>query len=412
MAPVGAGGRRVVVTGVGAVSCIGTGRRQLWESLLAGRSGIGPVRSFDTSRLQVHLGAEVHDFEPAIWVRRFDPGSVGRATQMAIAAARLAVDDAGLDPEGDENDRFGVILGTTSGEPLEIERFDDLMLAGRLAEVGSELASRYPCHRIAGQVAAELGLTGINCMVPTACAAGNFALGFASDAIRLGRAEVMLAGAADAFSRITYTGFARLGAIARDRCAPFDRDRQGMVPGEGAGVLVLESLGRAVERGAEIYAEVVGYGLSCDAHHMTSSDPEGEGPARAMLNALEAAGLEPSDVDYISAHGTGTPTNDRLETVAVKRAFGEAALAVPMSSIKSMLGHAMGAASALEALACCLAIREGWLPPTINYREPDPECDLDCVPNIARRQAVSVAMNNAYAFGGTNASVLLAAVEP
>ena len=219
----------------------------------------------------------------------------------------------------------------------------------------------------------------------------------------------MLAGGADAISRITYTGFARLGAITTDRCAPFDRERKGMVPGEGAGVLVLETLEGARARGARIYAEVVGYGLSCDAHHMTASHPEGEGPARAMAMALADAGLDAEQVSYISAHGTGTPTNDRLETLAVKRAFGAAAARVPMSSVKSMLGHTMGAASALEAAVCCLAIAEGWVPPTINYENADPDCDLDYVPNQARQMPVRVAMNNAYAFGGANASVLFAA---
>jgi 3-oxoacyl-[acyl-carrier-protein] synthase II len=403
--------RRVVVTGIGAVTPVGTGREAFWRALLAGESGIAPVTSFDASRFKVRLGAEVRGFDPAPWCRRVDPAETGRAGQMAIAAARLALADAGLDAAELDAAGVGVAMGTTSGEPLEVERFDDALLGGGQDGVGAELATRYPCHRIPAVVAAELGFAGPNVMLPNACAAGNYAVAFARDALGRGRAEVMLAGGADAFSRITYTGFARLGAISTDRCAPFDRERKGMVPGEGAGVLVLETLDGALARGARIYAEVVGYGLSCDAHHMTASHPEGDGPARAMLQALADAGLQAEDVDYVSAHGTGTPTNDRLETLAVKRAFGAAAPRVPMSSVKSMLGHTMGAASALEAAVCCLAIAEGWVPPTVNYQHPDPDCDLDCVPNEARRLAVRVAMNNAYAFGGANASVLFAAVE-
>ncbi|HEV8632415.1 MAG TPA: beta-ketoacyl-[acyl-carrier-protein] synthase family protein [Thermoanaerobaculia bacterium] len=406
------GRRRVAVTGIGVVSPVGVGREAFWAALLAGKSGIAPVSSFDTSRFKVHLGAEVRDFDATPFCRRLDSGELGRASLLAVAAARLALADAGLDPAALAPETTGVAMGTTSGEPLEIERFDDALLGAGREGVDDGLATRYPCHRIPGQIAAELGFGGVNIMLPNACAAGNYAVAFARDTLAGGRAEVMLAGGADAFSRITYTGFARLGAIATDRCAPFDRERQGMVPGEGAGVLVMEPLEAARARGARVYAEVVGYGLSCDAHHMTASHPEGEGPARAMLQALADAGLQPADVGYISAHGTGTATNDRLETLAVKRAFGDAAARVPMSSVKSMLGHTMGAASALEAAVCCLVIADGWLPPTINYQHPDPECDLDCVPNVARRQPVRVAMNNAYAFGGANASVLFAAAAP
>jgi 3-oxoacyl-[acyl-carrier-protein] synthase II len=404
--------RRVAVTGIGVVTPVGSGRETFWRALLAGTSGVAPVSSFDTSRFKVHLGAEVRGFDPSPWCERHAPAELGRASQMAVAAARLALADAGLDLDGLDVDRCGVAMGTTSGEPLEVERFDDALLAAGVAAVDAALATRYPCHRIPGQVAGELGWAGVNVMLPNACAAGNYAVAFAKDTLARGRADVMLAGGADAFSRITYTGFARLGAITTDRCAPFDRERKGMVPGEGAGVLVLETLEGARARGARVYAEVAGYGLSCDAHHMTASHPEGEGPARAMRAALADAGLAPEDVGYISAHGTGTPTNDRLETLAVKRAFGEVAARVPMSSVKSMLGHTMGAASALEAAVCCLAIAEGWIPPTINYETPDPECDLDVVPNVARQVPVRVAMNNAYAFGGANASVIFAAADP
>lgn len=398
---------RIVVTGLGLVTPVGTGREEVWEALLAGRSGIRPVESFDTSRFTTHLGAEVPNFRPDL--RTLDPARTGRASQLAATAARMALEDAGLGSKDVAPERGGVAMGTTSGEPLEVERFDDRYLAGELDQVGPEFISRYPCHMIAAHVAREVGFTGVNTMIPTACAAGNYAIAHATDVLRAGRADVMLAGGADSFSRITYTGFHRLGAIAPERCQPFDKNRKGMVPGEGAAVLVLETLDRARARGARIYAELAGYGLSCDAHHMTAAHPEGDGAARAMERALADAGLNSEDVSYISAHGTGTPTNDRLETIAVKRVFREAAPLIPMSSIKSMIGHTMGAASAIEAAVCALAVATGRIPPTVNLEEP--EDDLDYVPNTAREQPVGVAMNNAYAFGGNNASVILRKLE-
>lgn len=404
--------RRVVVTGLGVISPVGTGRQAFWEAILAGTSGIGPVRSFDTSRYPVHVGAEIPGFRAEDHLVNLSPDTAGRASQLAAAAARLALADAGLDPGSLDPVRAGVAMGTTSGEPLEVETFDDRYVADELDRVGPEFMDRYPCHAIAAAVAAEVGFAGVNAMIPTACAAGNYAIGYAADALASGVADVMLAGGADSFSRITYTGFARLGAIAPERCQPFDRNRRGMIPGEGAGVLVLEPLEAALARGATIYAEVAGYGLSCDAHHMTAAHPEGEGAARAMERALRAAGLAPEDVSYISAHGTGTPTNDRLEALAVRRVFGERAGRVPISSIKSMLGHTMGAASALEAAVCALAIATSRVPPTANFEEPDPDCDLDVVPNEARELPVAVAMNNAYAFGGNNASVVLRELVP
>ena len=398
---------RIVVTGLGLVTPVGTGREEVWEALLAGRSGIRQVESFDTIRFTTHLGAEVPNFRPDL--RTLDPARTGRASQFAATAARMALEDAGLGSKDIAPERGGVAMGTTSGEPLEVERFDDKYLAGELDQVGPEFISRYPCHMIAAHVAREVGFTGVNTMIPTACAAGNYAIAHATDVLRAGRADVMLAGGADSFSRITYTGFHRLGAIAPERCQPFDKNRKGMVPGEGAAVLVLETLDRARARGARIYAELAGYGLSCDAHHMTAAHPEGDGAARAMERALADAGLNSDDVSYISAHGTGTPTNDRLETIAVKRVFRETAPKIPMSSIKSMIGHTMGAASAIEAAVCALAVATGRIPPTVNLEEP--EDDLDYVPNTAREQPVGVAMNNAYAFGGNNASVILRKLE-
>jgi len=408
---------KIVVTGIGMVTPVGVGCREVWEALIAGRSGIGEVESFDTGKYRVHRGAEIRGFDPAPWFRKVEAESVGRAACLAVAAARLALADAGLDgavgSDGDvPAERAGVTMGTTSGEPLEVERFDDLYVAGQLDRVDARFMTIYPCHTIAATVAAEVGFAGLNTMIPAACAAGNYAVAHAFDQLRAGRADVMLAGGADSFSRITYTGFARLGAIAPEVCRPFDKNRQGMLPGEGAAVLVLEPLALALARGARIYAEVAGYGLSCDAHHMTATHPDGDGPARAMGHALADAGLEPDAVSYVSAHGTGTPTNDKLETKALHRVFGERGRRVPVSSIKSMIGHTMGAASAIESAVCALAVADDRVPPTMNFQEPDPECEVDCVPNVARALRVEVAMNNAYAFGGNNASVIFRKVAP
>jgi 3-oxoacyl-[acyl-carrier-protein] synthase II len=402
---------QIVVTGLGVITSIGIGLQQFWTELLAGSSGVGPVESFDTSDFPVHLGAEVKAFEPDKYIFNRLPTQIDRASQFAIAAARLAIWDAALPISDFEADDIGVVVGTTSGEPRVIERFDDQYIAGEVEKMGHNFISTYPCGVLSTHVACELGLGGEVVTIPTACAAGNHAIAYAFDALRSGKAEVMLAGGADSFSRITYTGFARLGAIAPELCQPFDLNRKGMIPGEGAAFLVLERLDHAQLRSARPYAEVAGYGLSCDAHHMTAAHPQGNGGARAMEIALKSAGVDPRHVDYISAHGTGTPTNDRLETIAIKRVFGDYAHRVPISSIKSMLGHTMGAASAVEAVACVLAIADGRIPPTINLTSPDPECDLDFVPLVARTHQVNVALNNAYAFGGNNSSVVFARCE-
>jgi len=399
--------RRIVITGIGVVTPIGIGCEMFWNNLLAGQSGIAPVQSFDTSEYNVHRGAEVKEFNAEDYILNLDAAHLGRASQFAIAAARLALADAGVEIGSLDRKRAGVSMGTTSGEPREVERFDDAYVSKQLDRIGPEFIQLYPCHVIAAHVASELQFAGVNTMIPTACAAGNYAIAHALDVMRAGRADLMLAGGSDAFSRITFTGFARLGAVAPEICQPFDRFRKGMIPGEGAGVLVLEPLDRARRRGARIYAEVAGYGLSCDAHHMTAAHPEGAGAERAMRQALADSRTNCEDVSYISAHGTGTATNDRLETIAVKRLFKDEAYRIPISSIKSMLGHTMGAASAIEAAVCALAVFSNRIPPTINLNDPDPECDLDYVANSARELPVNIAMNNAYAFGGNNASLIL-----
>jgi 3-oxoacyl-[acyl-carrier-protein] synthase II len=403
--------RRVVVTGIGLLTPIGSGKEVFWSGLIAGKCGIAPVASFDTSAFPVHKGAEVKDFKPEAFLRRRSPQEMGRGSQLAIAAARMAIEDSGVEISSYERSRVGVSMGTTSGEPQIVERYNDIRKSEGLDAVPKEIPPKYPCHVIPSNVAIEFDLHGPCLMIPTACAAGNYAIGYGFDMIRIGRADLILAGGADPFSRITYMGFARLGAVAPDRCQPFDKNRQGMVPGEGAAILVLEPLEAARARGAKIYAEVLGYGVSCDSHHMTAAHPQGDGAMRAMSAAIRESGVSLQDIDYINAHGTGTPTNDRVESLAVRRLFGKYADKIPMSSIKSMIGHTMGAASAIEAAACALAIDTGIVPPTINYEVPDPECDLDYVPNQARRVDPRVVLNNAYAFGGNNASLCIARCE-
>jgi 3-oxoacyl-[acyl-carrier-protein] synthase II len=397
--------RRVVITGLGLVTPIGAGRELFWKNLTAGVNGIGPVESFDTSAFPVHIGAEVKDFDPS------GHEALGRGSQLAVAAARMALDDSGIDLSARDRSRIGVSMGTTSGEPGMIERYNDARKADGLQSVPADILPKYPCNVVPSNIAIEFDLHGPCLMIPTACAAGNYAIGYGFDMIRSGRTDLMLAGGADPFSRITYMGFARLGAIAPERCQPFDKNRKGMVPGEGAAVLVLEPLDAAVARGATIYAEVLGYGVSCDSHHMTAAHPQGDGAIRAMAMALKESGRNTDAVDYISAHGTGTPTNDRVEAIAVRTLFGGRASHVPMSSIKSMIGHTMGAASAIEAVACSLAIHTGVIPPTMNFEEPDEGSDLDYVPNQARRTDPQIVLNNAYAFGGNNASLCLARLQ-
>lgn len=402
------GAGRVAVTGIGVVSPVGCGRADFWSAIVEGRCGIGPVQAFDTSEFPVHIGAEVRGFDADAFIHRLSGHEVGRAAKLAIAAAAMAIEDAGLEPSLVAGRLTGVSMGTTSGEPLYVERFNDIRRSEGVESVPPEVYCGYPCHTIAANLALEFGCQGPCRILPTACAAGNYAIGQAFDWIRAGRVELALAGGADAFSRIPYLGFARLGAIASDKCSPFDKNRQGMVPGEGAGILVLEPLERARRRGARIYAEILGYGLSCDAHHMTGAHPEGDGAVRAMTAAVRESGLSPSQIDYVCAHGTGTPSNDRTEAAAHGAFFGTRSREIPISSIKSMIGHTMGAASAIEAAACALALRTGCLPPTIHFETPDPECDVDCVPNAARKADPRIVLNNAYAFGGNNASLCLA----
>ena len=394
---------RVVITGLGVVSSIGIGRQEFWENLLAGKSGISPVSSFDTTNHFTHNGGDVRNFRAEDFIPAERLPFMNRATQMAVASAKLAWDDAGL-TAGDAVDRtVGVSHGTTLGAAQAIEDVDSLLIQQR--ELRKGLLYQMPTHTAPSAIAREFNCHGPNFMFSTACAAGNYAIAYAYDLIRMNRADIVLAGASDGVSRIEYTGFNQFKAIAPEKCQPFDKNRKGMIPAEGAGIVILESLEAAVRRKATIYAEIGGYGLSCDAYHMTMATVEGI--STCMTRAMREAGIGREDVSYISAHGTGTLANDKNECAAIKEVFGPLARKIPISSIKSMLGHTMGAASALEAVACALIVKYGMIPPTINYETPDPECDIDCVPNEARKQAVNIALNNSYAFGGNNASLVV-----
>jgi 3-oxoacyl-[acyl-carrier-protein] synthase II len=395
---------RIVVTGLGVVSSIGIGWKAFWDSLLAGRSGIRAIRYLDTSRYPTRYGGEVGDFEPLEFMPESVANQLGRCAQFAIAATKMALEDARLMLQDAQRLRTGVCLGTTMAEIQVLEAINQTWVTHDERKISSSLVVRCPSCTISANVAANFGFGGPNLVIPTACAAGNYAIGYAVDLLRAGRADIMVAGGTDPFSRIGFTGFNRLFALAPERCQPFDKNRQGTLIGEGTGILVLEPLEAAIRRSAPIYGEVLGCGYSCDGHHMTM--PEVDGIGRVMRNALRDAEIEPQDIDYISAHGTGTPANDKAECAAIHRVFGERGRTIPVSSIKSMLGHTMGAASALEAIACVLTVHHNHIPPTINFETSDPECDIDCVPNVSRQYRVNIALNNSFAFGGNNACLV------
>lgn len=403
--------RRVVITGVGGVTPLGTGREQFWPRLVGGECAAREIEGLDTSDYAVHRGCEVRDFDLEQVTGRAPPRSMGRASQLAVAAAHLALCDGGLAAQEVPPPRIGVCIGTTCGEIQVLEGRNDAAVRHAAAEADGAWLRSHPACAIPASVGHWFGLAGPNGMLPTACAAGNFSIGYSADVIRSGRADVMLAGGADPFSRVALTGFSRLGSVAPDVCRPFDLERSGILVGEGAGIVLVEALEHARARGARPYAELLGYGIASDAEHMTTPRVDGDGIARAMLHALEASALPVDRVDYICAHGTGTRINDAVETRAIKTVFGARAHKIPVSSIKSMIGHTMGAASAIETIACALALAHGRVPPTIHYAHPDPDCDLDYVPNVARSRPLRAALNNALAFGGVNSSLVLARLE-
>ncbi|SFQ25888.1 3-oxoacyl-[acyl-carrier-protein] synthase II [Amycolatopsis arida] len=396
--------RRVAVTGLGVVSSIGTGAAEFAAGLRAGRGGARPISAFDTAGFAHATGCEVVGFDPHRWIRQVPVAELGRAAQLATAAAVQAAADAGLD-----TGRRGLVaVGTTDGGSDEGERLTETAVRAGPEAMDPAGAARVPAHLLSVAVARELGLSDVEpTTLGTACAAGNYAIGDGFDAVRTGVAEFALCGGADAMCRTTFTGFYRLGAVDPERCRPFDRDRGGILTGEGAAMLVLEPLAAARARGAHVYAEVLGHGLTCDAGHPVA--PDQDGVARCMELALADAGVRPGEVDLISAHGTGTKVNDATECAAIHRVFGPQP--PPTVSMKSMLGHTMGAASALAAAGCVLAIEHGFLPPTINHEHPDPACAVDCVPNVARPVAPRIVQNNALAFGGNNAVVLFGGPE-
>lgn len=401
---------RVVITGIGIISPIGNAIERFWPALLSGQNGIRPIKSFDTSQFRTHFGGEVQGLEPEAFFECKNP-TLARGSLFAVAAAKMAIEDAKLDLKQVDLERVAVSCGTTMGETQVLEKINRSQMLPSGSSLGPELPFQYSHDAIPANVARELGLGGPITMITTACAAGNYAIGHARDLLRERAADVALVGGADPLSQIAFTGFNAMIAVAPQLCQPFDRNRKGMVVSEGSAMLVLERLPAAIKRGARIYAEVIACGISNDAHHMTSPHPQAAGAIRAMNHAIQEAQVPPEAIDYISAHGTGTPANDRIETLAIKTVFGSHAYHVPVSSIKSMIGHTMGAASAIEAAVCAKAIAEGMIPPTINYRCGDPQCDLDYVPNEARAKRVNVALSNAFAFGGNCSALILKRCE-
>lgn len=397
---------RVFVTGVGVVSSIGLGREAFFRGLAAGANGISPVASFDPSALGREYGGEAKGFDARDHLTASEQRRMGRCSSMALAAARMAVADAEIEAPLLEGPRTAVVLGTTMGEAQILAELDREWILGGPRAVTRALIPRYGSTLLPIHVARALGAQGMVLTLPAACAAGNYAIGFAADLIRAGRADVVVTGAAELLQELQFSGFVRLAAMAQERCQPFDLNRQGLLLGEGAGILVLESEAHARRRDARLLAEVGGYGLSCDGYHITRPHPDAAGSITAMRAAIVRSGLEPRDVDFINAHGTGTKHNDAAEAKVVREVFGDAR--IPISSMKSMLGHCMGAASALEAIGCVFTLQTGIYPPTIGYETPDPECDLDVVANVARHGKSDVVLNNALAFGGYNAVTLFA----
>jgi 3-oxoacyl-[acyl-carrier-protein] synthase II len=403
--------RRVVITGLGAVTPLATGVEESWQRLCQGKSGVARITKFDTSGFNVQIAAELKDFHPEDFldkkkIRRTDP-----FIQYALVAARMAINDAGLTISGNNSSRVGVVLGSCAGG---LDMFGKNLFA--LRDQGPEKVSPFFIpgflpNMAAGEVSMDFGIRGPSKCVVTACATGNNCIGDALRLIQYDEADTMIAGGSDAYViPIAVAGFDKMRALSRRNdepekaSRPFDKDRDGFVVGEGAGVVILEEMGSAIQRGARIYAELIGYGSNIDSFHIT--EPDWENQARCLKLALDDAAISPGDVEYINAHGTSTVINDVSETKAIKAALGEHSKNVPVSSNKSMIGHLLGAAGGVEAIFTVLTIRDGIVPPTINYNTPDPECDLDYVPNIARKGQVNVALSNSFGFGGINATLV------
>ncbi|ETX08709.1 MAG: 3-oxoacyl-ACP synthase [Candidatus Entotheonella gemina] len=403
------------MTGLGAVTPLGTGTQKTWEALLKGESGIGPIDRFDVSAYDCRIGAFVRDFDPHDYLGRKDAKRMARFSQFAVAGAAMAIEDAGLCLTPEMAERTGCLLGVGLGGLSTLEQNHEKYLHAGPDRVSPMLWPMVIPNIAPGQVCLRFGLHGPNSVVSTACAAGTHAIGDAYRLIQRGDADVMLTGGCEAaLTPLSLAGFANMRALSsrnddpQRASRPFDADRDGFVMGEGGGVLVLEELEQARQRGASIYAEIIGYGMSADAYHLTQPDPEARGVVLCMQRTLLDAGIEPHEIDYINAHGTSTPYNDRCETLAIRRVFGEHAYRLAVSSTKSMTGHLFGGAGGIEAVFTVLSIAESAIPPTMNLETPDPECDLDYVPHEARYKPVRVAMSNSFGFGGTNASIIFA----
>jgi 3-oxoacyl-[acyl-carrier-protein] synthase II len=411
--------RRVVVTGVGAVTPVGNTAEEFWAALIQGKSGIGPVTRFDASPLPTRIAGELKGFDPLRYIDKKDDRKLDPFLKYAIACAAMAVEDAGLNVERVDRTRFGVLVGSGIGGITTLLETHKVLLEKGPDRVSPFFIPMLIINMASGLISMRFGARGPNSSVVTACATGNHAIGDAMKIIQRNDADVMIAGGSEAIILpLTFAGFCQMKAMSTRNddpgraSRPFDAARDGFVCGEGGGLLVLESLDHALARDARIYAEVVGYGMTGDAHHMTAPDPEADGAARAMSLALRDAGVEPTSVGYINAHGTSTLYNDKSETMSIKRVFGDHARKLAVSSTKSMTGHLLGAAGGIEAIATAFAIHHGILPPTINYETPDPDCDLDYVPNHARKQDVEIALSNAFGFGGTNATLVLRKYRP
>lgn len=405
---------RVVVTGMSAISPLGTGLEKFWQGLIQGKSGIGPITRFDASDFPTKIAGEVKDFDPTIYMDRKEAKRMDRFTQYAVAGAKMALEDAGINQDELEKDRVGVVLGSGIGGMETLEDTARVLHEKGPGRVSPFFVPMMIGNMAAGQVAIALGVTGPNITVVTACASATNAIGDAFKLIQRGGADLVITGGTEAsIIPLAFAGFNSMKALStrneepEKASRPFDKERDGFVMGEGAGIIILEKLEHAQKRGAKIYAEMLGYGTTADAHHITAPAPGGVGAAKAMKEAIKDAGLTPEKIDYINAHGTSTDLNDKYETMAIKDVFGEYSKKVAVSSTKSMTGHLLGAAGGIEAIATALAIRNSIVPPTINLENPDPECDLDYVPNKAREMNVDYALSNSLGFGGHNASIIL-----
>ncbi len=405
--------RRVVVTGVGVVSPLGTGNLKNWDAVVAGRSGIGPITRFDTSDMPVKIAGEVKDFVAEDFIDKKEIKKMDLFIQYSLAAAQFAMEDSGLIVTEENATRVGVIVGAGLGGLTTIERYHTSLLEGGYKKISPFFIPMLIINLAPGHISMKFGAKGPNISSVSACATGTHSIGDAYHIIKRGDADAMIAGGTEStVTPLGIGGFAVMKALSTrndDPAAasrPFEKNRDGFILAEGAGIVVLEEYESARKRGAKIYGEIVGYGLTGDAYHMTAPAPEGEGAARCIKMALDGAGVNPEDVTYINAHGTSTPFNDLNETLAIKRVFGPHAEKLMVSSTKSMTGHMLGAAGGVEAVFTLLAMEKGVIPPTINYDEPDPDCDLDYVPNTAREKKISYALSNSFGFGGTNATLL------